>query len=164
MTAVTIRPAVASDFDFMVRMLSAASSWRPQAPIPDQAEIFAHHPSAHYIDGWPRPADFGVIAVVNEPVGAAWCRFFSADDPGYGYISDEVPELAIGVEPAWRGVGIGSSLLSEVVALAGTRRIPAVSLSVERDNPAIRLYHRLGFVECSKAGDSCTMLRHVSHD
>lgn len=45
---------------------------------------------------------------------------------------------------AWRGHGIGSSLLGELLAEASAAGRP-VSLHVERENPAQCLYQRLGF-------------------
>ena len=48
------------------------------------------------------------------PVGAAWLRFFPADDPGYGFVSADVPELSIGVAVLWRGRGIGRALLRAI--------------------------------------------------
>ena len=45
--------------------------------------------------------------------------------------------------------------LKSVVAEAGYR---AVSLSVEPDNPARRIYERAGFVRCGTEGGSWTMI------
>lgn len=86
-------------------------------------------------------------------MGAAWLRTFPADDPGFGFVAADVPELAIGVLPAWRGRGIGTRLLRAVVA--GAAR---VSLSVERANPAVRLYVREGFVAVDVGENSMTMV------
>ena len=78
--------------------------------------------TARYIAGWPRETDLGVIAeAVAEPVGAAWLRFFAADDPAYGFLSPDVPELGIGVAAAWRGRGVGRDLLRAIAALAARR-------------------------------------------
>lgn len=50
----------------------------------------------------------------------------------------------ISLLPEWRGQGIGSCLLRELGRQADRQRI-AVRLRVERNNPALRLYRRLGF-------------------
>jgi ribosomal protein S18 acetylase RimI-like enzyme len=49
------------------------------------------------------------------------------------------------VEPAQRGRGIASMLLSRVAAYALERGSPLVELTVREDNPARRLYRRRGF-------------------
>ncbi len=103
-------------------------------------------PTARYIAGWPRESDLGVIAEAGgEPVGAAWVRFFPADDPAYGFVSSDVPELTIGVAAAWRGRGVGRDLLRAIAALAAGAGIARISLSVERKNFAHGLYLSEGF-------------------
>jgi GNAT superfamily N-acetyltransferase len=66
------------------------------------------------------------------------------DEKGFGYISDTLPELAMAVLPEYRGQGIGTQLLANILELANTH-YPAVSLNVRADNPAVRLYTRAGF-------------------
>jgi ribosomal protein S18 acetylase RimI-like enzyme len=94
-----------------------------------------------------RPGDLGVIAETerNEPIGAAWVRLLKAHDPGYGYVDDETPELAIGVYPSYRGSGVGTAMLARLIDMA-KEHYPAVSLSTRATNvPAVRLYERMGF-------------------
>lgn len=89
-------------------------------------------------------------------MGAAWLRQFTADDPGYGYVGEVVPELTIGVVPDRRGHGLGRALLRALLARARAHRIPAMSLSVERANPAQHLYLTEGFrtVQAFEAADT----------
>jgi GNAT superfamily N-acetyltransferase len=84
-----------------------------------------------------------------------------ADDPGYGFAGDGIPELSLGVLAGRRGQGIGSRLLSALLEPAGRAGYPAVSLSVERDNPALRLHRRLGFVEVGSCQGSLTLLKRL---
>jgi ribosomal protein S18 acetylase RimI-like enzyme len=58
-----------------------------------------------------------------------------------------------------RGCGVGTSLLAELLARVEAAGHPAVSLSVETDNPAVRLYERFGFVRVGYVGTSWTMQR-----
>jgi ribosomal protein S18 acetylase RimI-like enzyme len=102
---------------------------------------------ARYVEGWGRGHDAGVLAVdeaTGRPVGAAWMRLLTGERRGYGWVDDATPELAIAVLPAYRGRGIGTRLLSALIA-AARRSYPALSLSVRATNPAARLYRRLGF-------------------
>jgi ribosomal protein S18 acetylase RimI-like enzyme len=59
--------------------------------------------------------------------------------------------FALEVAPAWRGQGIGGQIVEHVVAEAVRRGLPCVFLEVRVDNPARRLYHRLGFRRVGEA-------------
>ena len=68
---------------------------------------------------------------------------------GYGFAGDGVPELAVSVLPGHRGRGVGAAMLSSLIERCSELGHPALSLSVQRSNPAARLYERLGFQEVS---------------
>ena len=105
-------------------------------------------PSVHkYLRDWGRDGDAGVIAVDpgDQPLGAAWYRLFARDDQSYGFVASDVPEVTIGVAPSRRAQRVGTNLLAALVATARRHRPRAVSLSVDRQNPARRLYERQGF-------------------
>ncbi len=101
----------------------------------------------HYLEGWGRPADAAVVALAADGrrLGAAWYRLFSIDDPGWGFVAPDIPELSIGVAAEARGMGVGSALLDALLTLAREQGYRAISLSVDRQNPARRLYERKGF-------------------
>jgi ribosomal protein S18 acetylase RimI-like enzyme len=103
--------------------------------------------SRKYLDGWGRPGDAGVVAVDDEGcrLGAAWYRLFPADDPAYGFVAPDAPELAIGVAADARSQGVGRALLDALLAMGRDQGYRAVSLSVDRRNPARRLYQNAGF-------------------
>jgi len=153
-----LRPAGPSDIEALTAALQEAANWDGQARVSrEQLVTDPHH--AHYLSGWPRPGDFGTIAVDNEAaIGAAWCRLFEASDPGYGYVADDVPELSLGVHPNYRGRGVGTALLTAVIAQAAARGHRAISLSVEDANRAKALYRRAGFMPVRRDGGSETML------
>lgn len=101
---------------------------------------------SRYVCNWGRYGDMGVVAEVGGvSVGAAWLRLWSESDHGYGYLDDQTPELAIAVVPEARGKGIGTALLKQTLVMARSQ-FSAVCLSIRADNPALRLYERLGFV------------------
>jgi ribosomal protein S18 acetylase RimI-like enzyme len=174
---VALRPATHEPADerFLWAMLLQAAHAGDEVASPD--DLRAIPALARYVEGWGRPGDVGVIAVVpagggegadhagGRPVGAAWVRLLVGAGAGYGWVDDATPELAIAVEPGWEGRGVGRAMLARLLAdVEG--RFPAVSLSVRSDNPARRLYARLGFVEVPGTdvenrvgGTSVTMLR-----
>lgn len=91
----------------------------------------------HFHDG----AEWLVIEHQNQPVGrlyiARWPREFRVVD--------------IALLPAARGRGFGTALLLDVIAEA-TAAGKTVSIHVERMNPALSLYHRLGFRQVEDKG------------
>ena len=95
-------------------------------------------------------------------MGAAWYRLFGKDRPGYGFVDEQTPELAIAVVPSARGRGVGSKLLDALLARAREAGYAALSLGVDRDNGgAIELYERHGFERVGETEDSVTMLAHL---
>jgi ribosomal protein S18 acetylase RimI-like enzyme len=110
------------------------------------ATIQANPDLARYVKGWGRAGDMGRLAEqAGASIGAAWLRLWSADDHGYGYLAEDIPELAIALIPAARAQGIGTALLTQTLAMA-SNEFSAVCLSIRADNPALRLYQRVGFV------------------
>jgi ribosomal protein S18 acetylase RimI-like enzyme len=146
--SIELREAVAADEPFLEVMVLLAAGWREEGPAAPAPEL------ERYTRGFGRAGDAGMIASrAGEAVGAAWCRRFVARDAGYGFVAEDVPELAIAVRREARGAGVGTALLTRLL-----EQVPEVSLSVEADNPARRLYERLGFVTVS-AERGLTMVR-----
>lgn len=130
-----------------------------EGETPPSRDVVFRPALAKYVQGWGRRSDAGFLAFDVEhqvQIGAAWLRLFTADDGGYGTIDDETPELSIAVLPGHRGKGVGTQLLTRILETARTR-YTAVSLSVASENPAIRLYKRLGFEVVGASGASLTM-------
>jgi ribosomal protein S18 acetylase RimI-like enzyme len=115
------------------------------------ATVRSHPDLLRYVKDWGRSGDIGFVAMDNIPIGAAWLRLFSSEDRGFGYIDEGIPELAIAVLPEYRGKGIGTKLLTQIIE--GAKDLyPIISLSVRDNNPAIDLYQRLGFVNVDNGG------------
>ncbi len=113
-----------------------------------------------YVEAWGRDGDVAIVALDrrDEPVGAAWYRMFDAGDPGYGFVANGIPELAIAVYPEYRRQRIGELLLTALLHRAEADGIDKISLSVAPDNPARRLYERHGFSVVNETPDALTML------
>src|SRR5262247_2628834 len=111
----------------------------------DAAAAKAEPGVAKYLMGWQRPGDFGFIAERNgEIIGAAWARRFSAEELTFPYGDEEAPKVSIGVKPSARGQGVGENLMRALIGEAARREL-GLCLSVRSENPARRLYERLGF-------------------
>lgn len=155
----SIRRVHSRDLPFLREMLFEAAYWRPEAPRPPLEVGLARPDLANLLTGWGRAGDCGVIAHEGSaPLGAAWYRLWTGDDHSYGFVAPEIPELAIGVAGGYRRRGVGRLLMKALIEEARQAGVPALSLSVERDNPAARLYHDLGFREHEAAGNAWTLI------
>jgi GNAT superfamily N-acetyltransferase len=135
-----IRPAGTQDIPFMRDMLRHAyyARWGTEADVPLE----------RYVAGWGRPGDTALVAIDEfQPVGVAWYRLFPEDEPGYGFVDEATPELTIAIVPSRRGKGLGEELLTALLDQARAQGRTEISLSVEPDNPAIRLYEHHGFTQ-----------------
>ena len=106
-------------------------------------------------------ADFGtqfgdhcLAAEVNgNIVGTVWSRIMA----DYGHIDKDTPSLAISLLPEYRGQGIGTKLLNDLLSLLCEKGFRQVSLSVQKKNPAVRLYKRAGFQILEEKGTEYLM-------
>jgi ribosomal protein S18 acetylase RimI-like enzyme len=114
---------------------------------------------AHYFTDFPAERDFGLADVEGDtPRAVAWLVHLPAEDPGYGFVDADTPELSITTFDEFRGRGIGTTLLEHLIEEARARGLKAISLSVEDGNRARHLYERTGFTVVGRNGGSDTML------
>jgi GNAT superfamily N-acetyltransferase len=155
-----VRPAVASDEAFL-RLAGYDAAFPPGVERLSFADTQKIPELSHYVDGWPRPGDVGVVAEHDgRPIGAAWCRRFPPDDPGYGWVDADTPELAIAVVEGLRGQGVGRTLMRALAGAARAEGYERLCLSVSQDNPgAVALYLSEGYrVVGLDGGGSLTMV------
>jgi ribosomal protein S18 acetylase RimI-like enzyme len=142
----SIRPLTQEDEPFLWQMLYEAAHLEKEGNLTVQDAI--NNPDlAKYVKNWGRKDDSGFIAILetsNQPVGSAWLRLLTGENKGYGYVDDQTPELAIAILPQHRNKGIGTQLLTHLLAAAQTS-YSSISLSIRSTNPALSLYKRFGF-------------------
>ena len=149
-----VRRGGPQDVRFLRDMLHHAYYWKERKPDAGPG------PVQLYVKAWGRHGDTAVIAIVDGfPVGAAWYRLFPSSRPGYGFVDEQTPELAVAVVPSARGRGVGSALLETLLDRGRADGHGTLSLSVDRFNEqAIELYERHGFAPVSERDDSVTMV------
>ena len=86
--------------------------------------------------------DKGLVAEIDgKIVGAVWVRIMN----DYGHIDNETPSLAISLYKEYRGFGIGTAMMQEILALLKSHGYERVSLSVQKANYAAKMYLKVGF-------------------
>lgn len=137
--AITLRPVAPGDEPFLAQVYAstrveelAVTDWtdeQKRAFLDMQFAAQHQHYQEHYSD-----AQFSIILVSDVPAGrlyvARWTR--------------EIRIVDIALLPQFRDRGIGTRLLTALLE-EGRDSQRSVSIHVERFNPALRLYERLGF-------------------
>ena len=96
----------------------------------------------YYDDFGTGPADHCLVAeAAGRVVGAAWVRIMN----DYGHVDDETPSFAISLIPEYRGRGIGTGLMKEMLTLLKDCGFKQTSLAVQKANYAVRMYKEVGF-------------------
>jgi ribosomal protein S18 acetylase RimI-like enzyme len=136
-----IRNLALADQEFIWQMLMYASHEQTVEAVKSNINL------ARYANNWGRQGDIGFIAIDEDgPVGAAWIRLWSDNNKGFGFLSNEIPELVVATRPDYRGKGFGTQLMTTLLSEIKSN-YPAVSLSVRRNNLAVNLYKKLNFFE-----------------
>jgi GNAT superfamily N-acetyltransferase len=143
-----IRELEPADADFLGAMLYEAVYWDPAKERLPAEFVLAHPALSIFHAGWGRPGDTGLVAEVDgERAGIVFYRLFTEASHGEGFVDEATPELAVSVVDGLRGKGIGGALMTTIHERAREDGFERISLSVDDDNPAKRLYARLGYVE-----------------
>lgn len=154
---VTIRALRPEEYPLLADLLYEAIFVQEGAEVPPRAVVHDLALSGYWAAFGSRPGDRALCAVAPEGVvGAVWARRMR----GYGFVADDVPELAMALWPAWRGRGLGTRLLQALLRQLRGEGVRQVSLSVQRANRAAwRLYERNGFRIVREEQGECILVR-----
>lgn len=144
----SLRTKAAKDADF-VRDLYISHRWEEMQAAPwsdeerlaflrEQARLQAAHYDVNYHD-----ADFLIIEMAGRPIGRLYL---------FRHNRADLRIVEIGLMPDWRGQGLGGALLRWVQDMARDGGYTLCSIHVEQNNPARRLYQRLGFTDMEAVG------------
>lgn len=132
----------------------------PEGGAPPDRSILEMPELQVYLSGFGESeSDCAAAAEVQgKVVGAAWARIMN----DYGHIDDETPSLAIAVHKEYRGQGIGKKLLLFLMSALEEKGFERVSLSVQKSNPAVRLYQRTGFITVDETEEEYIMVNNLT--
>ncbi len=116
----------------------------PEGVTPPPRDIIKQPELQVYVkDFGKQPDDHCLVAEVNgKIIGAVWVRIM--DD--YGHVDEHTPSFAISLYREYRGQGIGTTLMREMLALLSSKGYRQASLAVQKANYAVRMYRTVGFV------------------
>jgi ribosomal protein S18 acetylase RimI-like enzyme len=143
---ITLRDAGPEDLPFLYRVYAGTrteeldqTGWdeaQKEAFLRMQFEAQHRHYHEHF-----REASYQIVEREGHPIG----RLYLDRRP------DEIRIIDIALLPRERRAGIGGALMREILDEAAAAGKP-VRIHVERNNPAMRLYHRLGFRQIEDQG------------
>ena len=100
-------------------------------------------------------ADHCLVAEADgHVVGAVWTRIMK----DYGHVDDETPSFAISLIPEYRGKGIGTRLMLNMLKLLKEQGFKQASLAVQKENYAVQMYKNVGFEIADENDEEFIML------
>ena len=113
-----------------------------------------------YIDNFAQKEDdYCLVADLNgQIIGAVWVRILADEIKGYGYVDDKTPEFAISLFKEYRKQGIGTMLMKKMISYLVEKDYNQTSLSVQKENYAVRMYQKLGFEIIDENNEDYLML------
>lgn len=124
-------------------------------PAPPKSIINQPELQVYLSDFGKKKDDIGLIAEVDKKaVGAVWVRVMN----DYGHIDNDTPSFAISLYKDYRGLGIGTALMKEMLRILKDRGYKQASLAVQKANYAVRMYQKTGFEIVSENEEEYIML------
>ncbi len=143
---VSYRPSTDEDLPFLALVYAstrleevAQSGWPLEMQhqfLAHQADAQHHHYRRHYPD-----AEWLVIERGGEAIGRLFIEEWSS----------QIRLIDISLLPQGRSGGVGTAILADLQEMAAAAGKP-LTIHVERNNPAMRLYLRLGFAKIDEHG------------
>jgi ribosomal protein S18 acetylase RimI-like enzyme len=122
---------------------------------PDKAIINNHDLQVYVKDFGKNKDDFCLVSEVNKTVvGACWIRIMN----DYGHIDNDTPSLAISLLEEYRNKGIGTMLLKEMINRLKMKNYEKISLSVQKNNYAFKMYLKCGFEIIKETNEEYIMI------
>ncbi len=112
----------------------------------------------YYDNFYSNKDDYCLVSIDdNKIVGAVWTRIMN----DYGHIDDNTPSLAISLYEEYRGKGYGTKLMINILELLKNKGYKNVSLSVQKENYATKLYLNVGFKIINENEEEYIMIKEL---
>ena len=130
----------------------------PEGVTPPPRSILNAKELRVYVDGFGEEKDdIAYVAKVDgQVVGAVWVRIM--DD--FGNVDSQTPSFAISIKKDYRGHGIGTALMRQMLFTLSERGYQKTSLAVQQANYAYKMYKKVGFDVVEERGDEYIMVHH----
>ena len=111
-------------------------------PAPTKSIINQPELQVYVADFGKKKDDIGLFAEVDKRVvGAVWVRIMN----DYGHIDSATPSFAIALYKDYRGLGMGTAMMKEMLCILKDRGYKRASLAVQKANYAVKMYKKVGF-------------------
>ena len=146
MNDVIIREIEKNEIDRLEDMLYEAV-YQPDKNNPIPREVIKVPRVYAYIDDFGKyNDDYCFVADLNgRIIGAVWVRIITGKIKGYGNVDNQTPEFAISLFEEYRNQGIGTKLMNKMINHLQKSGYKHTSLSVQKENYAVKLYRKVGF-------------------
>ena len=92
--------------------------------------------------------------IILTQIAPIWVRIMN----DYGHIDNDTPSLAMSVHKKYRGLGIGTSLLKQLLQVEKLAGYSKISLSVQKSNYAVKMYEKVGFTVVDENNEEYIMI------
>lgn len=128
-------------------------------PAPPKSIINQPELQVYITDFGKKSDDIGLVAEVDKKVvGAVWVRIMN----DYGHIDNDTPSFAISLYKDYRGLGIGTALMKEMLCILKGKGYKQASLAVQKANYAVKMYKKTGFEIVDENEEEYIMLCRLS--
>ena len=143
---IIIRQIKAKEVDILDNMLYEAI-YLPEGHEPFPRNITQKPEINVYIERFgSKKDDYCLVAdLKGQIIGAVWVRILDGIIKGFGNVDGSTPEFAISVLKKFRNKGIGTLLMQEMIKYLKEQEYTQASLSVQKENYAVKMYQKLGF-------------------
>ena len=108
-----------------------------------------------YISEFGKADDNALVAEIDgKIVGAVWTRIMN----DYGHVDDNTPSFAISLYKEYRGLGLGTEMMQQMLEIMKNKGYEKVSLAVQQANYAVKMYHKVGFEIVDKNEEEYIMI------
>ena len=90
----------------------------------------------------------------GKVIGAVWTRIMN----DYSHVDDDTPSFAISLYKEYRGRGIGTWMMNEMLAILKEKGYKQASLAVQKANYAVRMYEKVGFITVNENEEEFIMV------